>query len=167
MYMNEIDYGNYYDVWPVYFYQTDLGIIIIVLTFILVLSIITSISFIILKKVRSTPEKIAKRELKKIEQNIKNNDLNLDILYLKLTQILKNYVQKKYQLSELTDLELINHLNNITTSEDLKTLIAQLISNAEAAKYAFKKTSEENLKIDINNTLLFINKTSRIKNNEK
>lgn len=161
---NEIDYGNYYQDWPVYFYQSTFGITVIILTVIFFLVLIIFLLFLIFRSRLSKPENIAKKALKNIKKKLEKDD-KLDVVYLELTKTLKNYIQKKYKINYIasTDLELLYYLENISVEKDFKSLIRILISNAEKSKYAFKNVSKKDLESDINNSFLLIDNISKLK----
>jgi len=162
----EVDYGNYYDAWSVSFYQTDLGIAIIVTGIIVLLSLTVLLGIIIFKKIRSKPENVVKRRLKIIVEDLKNNNFKVDTLYLQLTTAIKSYIKAKFNIEyiELTDLELLNYLENIKISKDIKNIVETLIINAQESKYALKEICKDKLELDINNSFLFVHRISEFYN---
>lgn len=160
--MNQLNLDDVYGIWKTSFWQTLPGYAIILLIVILIFLVIGFLyKKIFLSKKNILPENLAKNELNiLLNKNFDNYD-NKKNAYLKLSQILRKYIQDKYNINKLgmTDLEFLSEIENIKYNLDLKSVVDNIVCNAQMVKFAHAEIYFVDIKKDIYNAIKFIDST--------
>lgn len=140
-----------YGHWNVPFWQTKLFYMAILAV---VFSFLALTLFVFIKKIakqkKLSPEQTALASLLTLQkQSVKNSD-DAQALYFSLTQILKEYFQKKYgiKFSAMTDQEMVENLPPSLQGEK-KSKVEHIVSRSTQVKYARQEALQEEVKQDI------------------
>lgn len=146
--INEV-LGTNYELWITPWYKTSVFYAILIILSIILIPLLLYLIYNLYIKYQSIETRTIK-SLKKLLKLTQKNSIEVKLAYGKLTDILKNYTQKKYGLNApgITDIEMLKFLKNIN----------DLIYRCQEIKFSLKYFTLDNIKKDIETSLSLIYK---------
>lgn len=138
-----------YELWITPWYKTTIFYVSLGITATIIISLLSYLIYKLYIKYQSIDTKTIK-SLKKLLKLTQKNSIEVKAAYGKLTDILKNYTHKKYDLNApgITDLEMLKFLKNIN----------EIIYKSQEIKFSLETSTLSSIKKDIEISLNLIYK---------
>jgi hypothetical protein len=104
---------------------------------------------------------IALEELDRLRDERLYQSGKIKEFYIRLSDVVRCYVEGRYQLParESTSFQLLRDMETVLSDQNLRAVLANLLEDADLAKFARQRPDEEDCRRDLEKSYVFVRKT--------